>query len=243
MVSAVTKFGQDVLDFIVELDRIPTIDQAMNALSGVFKGFGFETLVLTGLPNPAQTVEQVLLAKRVPNEWFKIYIANQYVRDDPVPRYCRMTVDPFEWSNIPQSAQTAPRAREVMRRAADFGLVQGLTVPIHGISGYEACVSLAGEHPEFDKRSKAASHLIAIYAFNRIRQLLGPVAPSPSLTPREREVLAWSVQGKSAWEIGEILSISQRTVEEHRARIYEKLGAMNHAHAVAIALRDRLIEP
>lgn len=243
MTTAVAKYGVDVLDFIVDLERIATVDEAMDALSGMFGRFGFRTLVLTGLPNPVQSVEQVLLAKRVPPEWFKVYVANNYVRDDPVPRQCRRTVHPFEWSELHYNAETEPRTAEVMRRAADFGLAQGLTVPIHGITGYEACVSLAGEQPDFDKRSKAAAHLIAIYAFNRVRQLIGPVASAPQLTPREREVLTWSVQGKSAWEIGEILNIAQRTVEEHRARIYQKLGAVNHAHAVAIALRDRLIEP
>jgi LuxR family transcriptional regulator, quorum-sensing system regulator BjaR1 len=64
----------------------------------------------------------------------------------------------------------------------------------------------------------------------------------PVLTPREREVLAWAAQGKSAWEIGEILEIAKRTVDEHAQTAVRKLGAVNRTHAVAIALRDNLIE-
>jgi len=63
-----------------------------------------------------------------------------------------------------------------------------------------------------------------------------------SLTPREREVLAWVSRGKSAWEIGEILHITKRTVDEHVQRAVGKLGAANRTQAVAIALRDRLID-
>jgi LuxR family quorum sensing-dependent transcriptional regulator len=62
------------------------------------------------------------------------------------------------------------------------------------------------------------------------------------LTPRENEVLRWVAKGKSAWEIGEILNITKRTVDEHVQTAIRKLGAMNRTHAVAIAFRDGLIE-
>ena len=64
----------------------------------------------------------------------------------------------------------------------------------------------------------------------------------PSLTAREREVLAWIALGKSAWEIGEILGIAKRTVDEHAQTAARKLGAANRTQAVAIAVRDGLIE-
>ena len=61
------------------------------------------------------------------------------------------------------------------------------------------------------------------------------------LTVREREVLTWAAQGKSAWEIGEILKITKRTVDEHTQNAARKLGAMNRTHAVVVALRDQII--
>ena len=62
-----------------------------------------------------------------------------------------------------------------------------------------------------------------------------------SLTPREIEVLSWVAQGKSAWEVGEILRIAKRTVDEHVQTAVHKIGAVNRTHAVAIAVRDRII--
>jgi len=62
------------------------------------------------------------------------------------------------------------------------------------------------------------------------------------LTTREIEVLGWVARGKSAWEIGEILHIAKRTVDEHVRTAARKLGAVNRTHAVAIALRDRIID-
>jgi DNA-binding CsgD family transcriptional regulator len=63
-----------------------------------------------------------------------------------------------------------------------------------------------------------------------------------SLTPRELEALTWVARGKSAWEIGEILHITKRTVDEHVRTAVRKLGAANRTQAVAIALRRRIIE-
>jgi LuxR family quorum sensing-dependent transcriptional regulator len=74
------------------------------------------------------------------------------------------------------------------------------------------------------------------------RRRVPETGTAPVLTPREREVLAWVAQGKSAWEIGEILEIAKRTVDEHAQTAVRKLGAVNRTHAVAIALRDNIIE-
>jgi DNA-binding CsgD family transcriptional regulator len=62
-----------------------------------------------------------------------------------------------------------------------------------------------------------------------------------SLTPREVEVLTWAARGKAAWEIGKILDISKRTVDEHIQTAVQKLGAANRTQAVAIALLTRII--
>jgi two-component system response regulator FixJ len=57
-----------------------------------------------------------------------------------------------------------------------------------------------------------------------------------TLTPREREVLAQITAGASNKEAGRTLGISPRTIEVHRARIMEKLGARNAADLVRIVL-------
>jgi LuxR family quorum sensing-dependent transcriptional regulator len=237
-------YGREALDFIEGLEAHRSVPATMDALEAAFARFGFEHIIVTGLPNPDQRFSQMVLAKRWPAEWFKLYTEKNYDRVDPVVRKCRQSVNPFEWSEAPYDPELEPGAVEVMRRAADFRMSRGFVVPIHGLTGYEAGVSLGGVHLDLNARSKPALHLMAMYGFERIRRLLRPEPHSSArLTPREREAIAWASQGKSAWEIGEILNITQRTAEEHLATAARKLGAVNRTHAVAIAIRLKIINP
>lgn len=56
------------------------------------------------------------------------------------------------------------------------------------------------------------------------------------LTAREREVLQLIAEGHSNKEAGRQLGISPRTVEVHRARVMDKLGAKNAADLMRIVL-------
>ena len=57
------------------------------------------------------------------------------------------------------------------------------------------------------------------------------------LTPREKEVFDVLSQGKSHREIGELLKISPRTVEVHKARVMEKLGIKTLADLLRLAVK------
>ena len=61
------------------------------------------------------------------------------------------------------------------------------------------------------------------------------------LTPREIEVLTHLPSGATAAAIGSLLFLTEATVKTHLAAIYRKLGAVNRAQAVSIALGEKLI--
>jgi len=62
-----------------------------------------------------------------------------------------------------------------------------------------------------------------------------------TLTPRETEVLTWIQNGKTSFEIGKILGISENTVETYVARVRGKLNASTRSQAVAIAIASKLL--
>ncbi len=129
-----------------------------------------------------------------------------------------------------------------MNLRREFGFNNAYVVPIHGPAGLPAFVSLGGFQMELPPHARPSIHLMAISAFERIREIRFPHISTPVLTPREREVLSWVAQGKRAREIGVILNIAKRTVDEHVHSATRKLGASTMAQAVAIAILDGHIQ-
>jgi LuxR family quorum sensing-dependent transcriptional regulator len=231
------------LAFIADLDRLSSANDVLTATERVLHRFGLDRILFTGLvPRTSQRFDEIVLATGWPQEFLDLYVDRDFIRFDPVARLGRRSMNPFEWDGTSDFGADELRVREVIKRAADFGIVRGFVVPIHGPAGYEACVSMSGAEIELPAHIKPAIHLWAIYAFNRLQSLATPpFERTSSLTIREREVLSWAAKGKSAWEIGEILHIAKRTVDEHAQTAFRKLGAVNRTQAVAIALRDSLI--
>ena len=67
-----------------------------------------------------------------------------------------------------------------------------------------------------------------------------PADPYERLTDREREVFQLVVEGKTNAEIGEMLFISAKTVDNHRTRLMEKLGLHSAAEVIRYAARHKL---
>jgi DNA-binding CsgD family transcriptional regulator len=112
-------------------------------------------------------------------------------------------------------------------------------LPITALCTYPIAASSAADVLEV-----ARAHHFAVARRNGAWEVVEP-GPVPtehrSLTLREREVLWWAAQGKSAVDIAAILAITKRTVDEHIQNAGRRLGAANRTQAVAIALRERLI--
>src|SRR5262245_59639641 len=215
MTATAVDYAHLAFDLIDEFDRLATADQVMQRMSAVLAQFGYTAFVITGVPEPPQRIEPFILLNGWPEGFTKLYIEENYYPDDPVAAHCRRSVDPFEWSEAIYDAKRWPRAAEVMNRAADFGLEKGFLVPVVRGNGLHACVTMAGQRPDFDPLAKRAIHLISLYAHSKAVALLGVyhrTPPSAILTDRERDVMAWTAMGKSSWDISMILGISERTV-------------------------------
>jgi DNA-binding CsgD family transcriptional regulator len=92
--------------------------------------------------------------------------------------------------------------------------------------------------------------LLSAFVQHRAFQLLLPDEPSnptqdgarAEMSPRELDVLRWASNGKTAWETGNILSISEHTVNKHVATAAVKLGCAGKAQAIARTFQQGLLQ-
>jgi DNA-binding NarL/FixJ family response regulator len=82
----------------------------------------------------------------------------------------------------------------------------------------------------------AAQAVLREYSRRREQQTLEP------LTPRELDVIKLIAEGHTSGEIGELLIISNKTVDRHRANILDKLGLRNRVELTRYAIRRGLVE-
>jgi len=224
--------------FVEALHALTTVDAVADALAQAAGAYGVEHFIATGIPMKGQPFSDLVLSTRWPAAFFARYVGSHYARSDPLLRRSIQSGLPFEWK-----ADSYMPGHEVMRARAEHGLEHGYLAPIHHPDGYEGCVSMSGRALDLSVEAKLSLHILALYAFDRMRSLHpGLAADTPALTVREREVLSWMASGKSAAQVSQSLKISKRTVDEHSQSAARKLGAANRTQAVVMALRDGLIK-
>jgi LuxR family quorum sensing-dependent transcriptional regulator len=236
------RFRTEALAALARLADEKTVDGVVNILATALAPFGAECFCFNYAPRFRQGLERLTLAYRIPAECLRLYLKKDLASLDPAFRRCQWPVELVELSAPPCTRQSDAETAELVLEAADRRHPRGLLVPIAGPAGCIGTVWIGGAALDFPTIKKPFIRLLAVYAFERVRQISStPVQKTSTLTPREREILTWIAAGKTAWEVGEILKIAKRTVEEHCQAAMQKLGAMNRTQAVALAVRDRLI--
>lgn len=207
------------------------------------RDYGFEKFIISGLPDRGMDVRPFVLLSGWDDEWYQRYTGLGYVHLDPVARHCFSTTLPFDWSSAPYDAGADLPAARVMDEARDFGMDEGLCVPVHLEGGMQGVVSLVGRTDWLNDKERLELHMLALYAHGRLRFLntMGHDGLRRAITPREAEVLKWVAIGKTASEIADITGLSARTVNQHCENAQKRLGTNNRLHTVVEAIRHKLI--
>ncbi len=168
------------------------------------------------------------------------------IRRDPVMQHCRRHTVPIIWD---QETYTRQGMGELWEEQARFGYHTGIAMALHLPEGRHFAFGVERDQPLPSDggeltRLVADLQLFAVHAQDAAMRLLSPVTPPierPSLTARELEALRWTMEGKTAWEVGAILGISERTAVLHVNNAMHKLGCTSKHQAVLRALRLGLI--
>ncbi|AGF77635.1 HTH domain-containing DNA-binding protein [Desulfocapsa sulfexigens DSM 10523] len=188
-------------------------------------------------PSSLPSIQEINVS--YPIEWTNIYRTQNYTAVDPIISSGETGL--LFWKDI---YDRTPPDQDFYSQAQSFGLTNGFS---HIISTPKifGLMSVAGNELVDSSRSRTIINYLAPHFHQLVQHLIKKQAREsmPKITPREREVLIWAMEGKSNWEISVILGISQESIKGHISKILNKLDASNRAHAVAIAMQANLLFP
>ena len=184
----------------------------------------------------------------VPGDWKSEYFKKNYCDHDPILLFALGNLLPERWSNIIRRFDMTAKQHKVISVGREAGLCDGVIIPVHGPGGEFGVLSLS--HSENDEQAKqnveldeTVLHMFALRFHTQIREMQEPglAEPPADLTSREIDVMFWTAEGKSTWDISQILAISESTVNFHISSAKRKLGVYSKPHAVAkmFSFRDR----
>ncbi len=235
-----------VLEAIAAIDAGASSQAVFDRFADFVGVFGFTTVALGHLANPAMKSDRAkdwFTIGNWPADWRREWLDQRLIFHDPIARMALRTRKTFTWSAAYEQASRFERA--VLDLSADFGFRDGLAIPLYTEDGPPGCVSIGAASVDVSPRERAAIELVAIHAYACLEKLHGPFAyrPVKKLTPREVDVLHFAAAGKTNWEIGTILSISEFSVRDHLSSAQRKLNCVNRAHVIATAMQRCLIFP
>ncbi|CDX12646.1 Autoinducer-binding domain-containing protein [Mesorhizobium plurifarium] len=214
---------------------VGTID-LHNALSETASSLGLSSFAYL-VPSSSLGCATDLISS-YPQPWTSHYLHSRYEELDPVVHQARLRHEPFRWGAGVGDLNLAASQRDLMNEAAQFGIRSGFTIPIHDRRGLFAALTFASDErqPLFFRvieRYERALQLIAIFFHIHARRRMTSerMVDGVALSNREIQCLEWAARGKSDWEIGRILGISQRTAAFHLDNAKKKLGVRTKIQA------------
>lgn len=235
-----------MFDFITAMTAANDADAIIHDLSKVSKSFGLDCFAISGIPLPGEKIDRYVLLSAWPEGWFERYVAEDYVHIDPVIYQSKISDGAFVWSEELGGKPIRREAKKLMNEASEFRMLDGYSVPLHMPGALQAIVTFGAEKIDLSAEAKGILHIVAIYAHNRLRALLEQQSGAgkkdvPYITQHERDVIRWCAEGKTNWEIGQILGRSEKTVQHELHNAQRKMNCVNRAQLIAEAIRIGLI--
>ncbi|MEP7297351.1 MAG: autoinducer binding domain-containing protein [Burkholderiales bacterium] len=221
-------------------------DEFQGEVTAFTRRLGFETFSTTVVIDHLLGEAEFITIDNTPRAYKDSFKNRQNGRRDPVMQHCKRQSVPIIWD---QTTYVSRGLGDKWEEQARFGISNGVALALHMPEGRHFFIGVERDRPvpadpgELT-RMVADLQLFAVHAQDAAVRILvpSPADPSvPSLTPRELEALRWTMEGKTAWEVGDVLGIAERTAVLHVNNATHKLGCVNKHQAVLKALRLGLL--
>jgi DNA-binding CsgD family transcriptional regulator len=210
------------------------------------QSLGFQTVSAMVAVDRPGTAPEFAAVHNTPMAFEQAFEDLALAKRDPVMQHCKRNTMPIVWT---QQTYLDAGLVEKWESQAQFGYRNGIAMALHMPDGRHFLLGVDRDQalPEDGReltRMVADLQLFAVHAQDTAMRILvsADAQPEcPALTPRELEVLRWTMDGKTAKAIGALLSITERTAVQHLQNAMIKLNVNSKHLAVLKALRLGLI--
>ena len=230
----------DIQDFICRIKKINDLLELQKELINAIKPLGFDKHTCLSFVDMNNPPPNAMLLFCFPEEWVSHYKKEKYFEDDIVLKTIYREAKPCLWQDIKHLNK---RNQMIFSEAQEFGIKNGITIPIIVPGHYPTTVNIAGEHTDVDPEAYHALHLMAVHYHSAVIRIGGDQFKPPELTGQQQKCLFWAAKGKSDQDIGEILFISPRTVNYHMELVRAKFNVRTRAQVISITTSCGLIFP
>jgi len=183
----------------------------------------------------AKAVDDPFIRLTYPADWVKRYLTQGYMRVDPVIREGFQRAVPFDWAEITLTTEDEILFFEDASNH-DIGR-SGLSLPVRDKDGRRALFTvssdLTGDEWRFFKRDHLNILVDVAHIFHaRAVKFQEGKLTHPPISARERDVLYWAAQGKTAYEVAVILGLAEPTVTSYLRSARYKLDSTSTTQAV-----------
>ncbi len=171
--------------------------------------------------------------------WVHEYFRNGFQHVDPVVSKAQSCHGLHTWPGC--SGGIPKDQRECLEAAQDYGLTDGLVCSAVRCGEMNSTTAICSMATNRDKQTQAACFILRnlvpalqLAVENECKDEIKQKCP---LSRREAEVLRWVAAGKTAWETGAVLAISEATVKFHLNNVYRKLNITTRAQAISHSIQ------
>jgi len=233
-----------LIDFITALQGAKTIAELDRLLKLYLEGQGFSGYTFSYFGRTrahGQELHHEVVSQKM-RVWHDYYHEEHHDNTDSTHQAVYKSLLPVFWDVAEQLKHSKTAKERAMREASlKFGVMEGLSVPLHGPGGDFAELTLRqfkGEACMKDWESHQQEWLFAAFAyFNCLREqcIVSQVSKTGLLTNREMQCLSLLAENYAVSEIASKLNMSERTVNFHIQNINHKFKVRNKYEALSKA--------
>ncbi|MFT3727879.1 MAG: LuxR family transcriptional regulator [Terricaulis sp.] len=225
--------------FAEKCDRAKSVEEIGDMFAREIRALGFSYGACASHVDPLNPPHGAVMIVDYPKPWLERFSSMKYALRDPVYLTACRQAFPFQWSDMRFRNGLAQDQLDILDEAAEIGLVDGFTIPIHAPDALPASCSLAISGDGVDPLNVRQAHWYALYAHESVRGLLGLAKPRqrPVLSRRERQCIQLLAAGKDDFAIGVILGISEHTAHNFIRNAMRKFGVSTRMQAFVRSLR------